>query len=137
MNFERVYKKTQMGEKEYELFGNITKTKRQVGTIVTTQTSEVQSSLSVYLREQFNKATVEIWTGTITQDMKRFDRTFFADIDVERGVHAINELFSQMMQVYNGTDAVKEISDRIVDVSNLARDEKQKPLHETPSQKGN
>ncbi len=126
-----------MGEKEYQLFGNITKMKRQVGTIVTTASSEVERSLSVYLKEEFNKATVEIWVGTITPNMRRFDRTFLADIDVERGVHAINELFSQMMQVYHGSDAVKEISDRIVDVSNLLRDERQKQLHETPSQKSN
>jgi hypothetical protein len=130
-NYERVYKRTQIGEKEYELFSTMTKTKRQVGT-TQTLTGESERTLSVYIREEFDKADVEVWTGVITPNLKKFERQFYADLDLETGVQAIHNFYDQILKVYNGTDQVSEISERIVEFSKMAKNEKPKPLHATP-----
>lgn len=129
-NYERVYKRTQIGEKEYELFSTMAKTKRQVGTTQTI-TGESERTLSVYIREEFDKADVQVWTGIITPDLKKFERQFYADLNLETGVQAIHNFYDQIVKVYNNSEDVAEISAKIVEFSKMVKDDK-KPLHATP-----
>ncbi len=129
-NYERVYKRTQIGEKEFELFSTITKTKRQVGTTQTI-TGESERTLSVYIREEFDKADVEVWTGIITPNLKKFERQFYVDLNLETGVQAIHNFYDQIVKVYNNSEDVVEISQKLLEFSKMAKDDK-KSLHATP-----
>jgi hypothetical protein len=128
MQYERIYKKTQIGEKQFEIFSYIGKTKRQIGTVQTISTGESEKTYSVYIREEFDKASVQVWEGFITPNLKKFERVFYADLDFDLGIQAIQNFHDQTLKVFNGTDGVMEISDRIIEVSKMARNEKQKHL---------
>ena len=131
MERARVYRRKENENKTYELYANFGKDRVSVGTTQTVTTVDTEKTLSVYLREEFGKATCEVWVGIITPNLKKFERQFFSDMDLEKGVQAINEFYNQMSQVYNGTDGIIAISERMVDVSKLLRDERQKPLNAT------
>lgn len=131
METTRVYRKKEEGDKTYELYANFGRDRRSVGTTQTVKNVDTERTISVHLREEFGKATCERWVGVITPNLRKYERQFFSDMDLEKGVQVINEFFSQMKQVYNGSDAVIEISDRIVEVSKMLRDEK-KPMNATP-----
>lgn len=125
-----MYRKKEDGDKTYELYANFGRN-RSVGTTQTVKNADAERTISVHLKEEFGKTTCERWQGVITPNLRKYERQFFSDMDLEKGVQAINEFFSQMKQVYNGSDAVMEISDRIVEVSKMLRDEK-KEKNATP-----
>jgi len=129
MQYERVYKKTHVGEKQFEIFSYIGKTKRSIGTIQSVTTADSERTYSVYIREEFDQASVECWDGVITPNLKRFSRVFYADIDLDLGIQAIQNFYDQILKVYNNTDGVIEISEHIMEVAKTAQNEtKQKPL---------
>jgi hypothetical protein len=128
MQYERIYKKTQVGEKQFEVFAYMGKTKRQIGTTQTISTTESERTYSVYIREEDGKISVQGWSGVITPDLKQFKKIFFAELNLELGVQAIQDFYDQTLKVFNGTDGVADISERIVELANMSRKEKQKPL---------
>ncbi len=128
MNYERVYRRTQIGEKQYEVFATMGKVKRQVGTIQTTVTAEKETSDAVYIREENGISSVEVWTGEITPTLKKYVRQQFAILSMDLGIHAIHEFYDQACKVYQGTEDVATISEKMVDFAKQAKLEGQKPL---------
>lgn len=129
MNYERVYRRTQIGEKQYEVFATMGKAKRQIGTIQTTVTADSESSVAVYIRNENGIASVEIWDGKITENLKKYVRQQFTTLPLDLGIHAIQEFYDQACKVYQGTEDVATISEKIVDFARQAKLEGQKPLN--------
>lgn len=128
MNYERVYRRTQIGEKQYEVFATMGKVKRQVGTIQTITTADKETSYAVYIREENGVSSVEVWTGELTTALKKYVRQQITILSMDLGIRAIQEFYDQACKVYQGTEDVATISEKIAEFARQAKLEGQKPL---------
>ena len=133
MNQNRIYRRFESQDgKVFEVFANAGIGKHSITTIQTTvEKDKSEKSLSVSIKDDLDKCSLEIWSGILTPVLRKYSREYFAELSTEVGVHAIREFFNHVAQVHSNTSDVLHISKMIVEFSTMVREEKQKSLHAT------
>jgi hypothetical protein len=128
--YKKIYRtvETADGKKSYDIFvrqGSHT----TVSTIQSEKIAEGEErTLSVFLREEDGKVTLEVWTGFVGDALKKYERQFMTEVDYDAGTLLMNESYEGCMNVYNHTPQIAEISERIVGFAKLQMKMKQKTL---------
>jgi hypothetical protein len=135
MNQNRIYRKFESPDgKVIEVFAHGGIGKHSISTIITTiEKDKTERSLSVSIKDDFDKCSLEIWDGIKSPTLRKYQRQYYTELSTEVGTQAIREFFSNIAQVYNNTSEVLHISEKLIEFSNLIREEKQKTLHATPN----
>jgi hypothetical protein len=129
--YRRLYRtfETTDGKKSYDLFIRQDKDKTTISTIQSEKTTEGEEhTLSVFLREEKKEVNIEVWSGSVGEGIKHYERKFTTKIEYDAGMLFMSEIYDNALRSYNRTDTIALISDKLVDFAKIQMKKKQKNL---------
>lgn len=129
--YRRIYRTytAEDGKKSWDLFVRQDKDKTSVSTIQSEKIAEgEEKTISAFLREEKGNVTLEVWTGFVGDTLKKYERQFIANVDYDIGTLFMSEIYDNALHIYNRTNSVAKVSEKIVEFATMQMKKKQKSL---------